>query len=224
MGDSRGGRELFADEGIGGGFGQGLGERPVDGDGEPAWLRRACISRNAATDIRCDESERPVSARGRGLTGGVCRPSETLERLLLGAGLDGPTCRNDLRLNEESSVAIGASFFGSGGCSFDGDFDHANKERLGEGAGGEGAWLGKERVESALFGSVYAAKIADFEGGGRRRRGSSLVLDLLLKKGGRGDFEFTESVSSLTIDFLRPKRRIFAGEVGGRWLFLAESG
>lgn len=83
--------------------GRGLGDRPFEGDGEPAILRRACASRKAATDMRCcDESEYTLSPRGRGV--GVAR--EMLEVLLAGVGEEGGmTWRNDLRLNEESPVS-----------------------------------------------------------------------------------------------------------------------
>jgi hypothetical protein len=35
---------------------------------------------------------------------------------------------------------------------------------------------GRERVERAMCGSAYAANIADFEGGGRRRRWSRIEV------------------------------------------------
>lgn len=57
------------------------GRRPADdpgerasweneGTGELAALRRACASRKAATEIRCDESDAKLPSRGRGRTGG----------------------------------------------------------------------------------------------------------------------------------------------------------
>ena len=41
-----------------------------DGTGEAAVLRRAWASRNAATEIRWEESDAKLPSRGRGLTGG----------------------------------------------------------------------------------------------------------------------------------------------------------
>ena len=41
-----------------------------EGTGELAALRRACASRKAATEIRCEESDVKLPSRGRGRTGG----------------------------------------------------------------------------------------------------------------------------------------------------------
>ena len=44
-----------------------------EGTGEFVVLLRACASRKAATDIRCEDSEATLSPRGRGCAGGGSR-------------------------------------------------------------------------------------------------------------------------------------------------------
>lgn len=74
--------------------------------GEPAALRRAAISLNAATEMRCAVSDVVLSPLGRGCAGGIRR-----EELLSSP----PTCRNDLRLNESPLVSRLGGAVGGGG-------------------------------------------------------------------------------------------------------------
>lgn len=93
--------------------------RTGDGVGEFAALRRAAISRNAATDILCEESEATLFPLGRGMTGGARDDDPAKEES--GEGLSGRTCRNDLRLNDsaftstlrEGEVSLGLDFLRS---------------------------------------------------------------------------------------------------------------
>ena len=81
-----------------------------DGTGEAAVLRRACASRNAATDIRWEEStEAKLPSRGRGRTGGsMAADGDSL-------GDSGPTWRKERRLNESVSREIAGSGADAGG-------------------------------------------------------------------------------------------------------------
>lgn len=88
---------LFGDDSMG----PGLGER-MDGMGEPAKLRRAWASRNAATEIRWEVSEEPLPFLGRGRAGGTSDDVESLGEGWEGEG-DGPTCLNAFRLKAPSS-------------------------------------------------------------------------------------------------------------------------
>ena len=74
------------------------GGRSKIGDdvGDPAVLRRAAISRKAATEMRWEVSEAVLPLRGRGRTGG----SRGVDSEESAEGDSGRMCRNDLRLNE----------------------------------------------------------------------------------------------------------------------------
>lgn len=98
-----------------------------EGTGEPAMLRRACASRKAPTEMRCDDSP-TLGPRGLGNGDG-----DGLGTSRAGVGTwisneeEGPTWRNDLRLKEESDKSSKGSVFGSwatckGGVDFDLDF------------------------------------------------------------------------------------------------------
>lgn len=85
-----------------------MGRGEAEGVGELAALLLACISRNAATDIRCEDSELTLSPRGR--AGGIGKSGTSAEV----GGESTCTCRKDLRLNEASvSSRVG------GGGAFD---------------------------------------------------------------------------------------------------------
>lgn len=78
-------------------------------------LFRAAISRKAATDIRCEESEATLSPLGRGLAGGS---NAGLDNVESEAGDSGPTCLKALRL-KESELTLTSSL---GGASVGFDF------------------------------------------------------------------------------------------------------
>lgn len=86
------------------------------GEGELArW--RAAISRNAATEIRCEVSEATLLPLGLGRTGGVLNGLESAEggRGTSTTGESDPTCRNDLRLKESAERSTLSSGGGGGG-------------------------------------------------------------------------------------------------------------
>lgn len=72
-----------------------------DGTGEFVALRRAWTSRNAATEMRWDESLAKLSPRGRGRTGGS-KESSGGESGLGEVEREGVTWRKDFRLNESA--------------------------------------------------------------------------------------------------------------------------
>ncbi len=92
-----------------------MGGAVVEVVGEPAALLRAAISRNAATDIRCDESDATLSFLGRGRTGGSKTGLASVESA---DGDSGRICRNDLRLKDSEFTSRFESVGGSDGFDF----------------------------------------------------------------------------------------------------------
>lgn len=93
--------------------------------GEPAALLRAAISRNAATEMRCEESDATLLLRRRGRTGGT--RGARVEGLALdndesADGDSGRICRKDLRLNESSAATSSESCAGESAASEGFDF------------------------------------------------------------------------------------------------------
>lgn len=77
------------------------GGRNKTGDdvAELSVLFRAAISRKAATDMRCEESDDALSPLGRGRAGGTKGGLGNVES---DTGDSGPTCLKDFRLNESA--------------------------------------------------------------------------------------------------------------------------
>lgn len=150
-------------------------------------LFRAAISRKAATDIRCEESELALSPLGRGLAGGT---KGGLGSAASEAGDSGPTCRNDLRLKESEVTSTSScggvsvvldflrslcahenspppDFFGAGELSVlvREEGSSISCEVLDRPSG----WLGNDLVDIALCGSPYVEKRVALDGGGRMR-------------------------------------------------------
>lgn len=73
-----------------------------DGTGELVALRRAWTSRNAATDMRWEESLAKLSPRGRGRTGGS-KESTGGESGVGEVGREEETWRKDFKLNESAA-------------------------------------------------------------------------------------------------------------------------
>lgn len=149
------------------------GGRSKIGDdvGDPAVLRRAAISRKAATEMRWEVSEAVLPLRGRGRTGG----SRGVDSEESAEGDSGRMCRNDLRLNEESSLTSRVS---SGGATSPGlDFlrsrcAHANSPPGFFGAGETSVVV---RRPSVLLRGGSSALLGSFEGGVRASAGSDRV-------------------------------------------------
>lgn len=159
-----------------------------DGVGELVALRRAAISRNAATEIRCEESTEPtLPPRGRGMAGGMSRLLESGESF---DGDSGPMCRKDLRLKDSAPT----STLREGGSSATFDFlrslcaHEKSPPPPFFGAGGSSVLVrpptfsslcrfsrsvGRDLVDVALLGSPYAVKRVVRSGGRMESRSAS---------------------------------------------------
>lgn len=194
-----------------------------EGVGEFAALRLAAISRNAATDILCDESDAALLPRGRGMAGGTSVEGDSEDS---GEGDSGRTCRKDLRLKD----SVLTSTLSEGGVSDTFDFlrsrcAHEKRPPCFLGAerrsplvrataspGSCALWcgcgsllLGNDLVESALFGSPYVENRSALVGGRRResRSASERELGEVICGGRRRECSAT---SEAGVDLLRKPR------------------
>jgi hypothetical protein len=175
----------------------GVGRGEAEGVGEFAVLLLACISRKAATDMRCEESDAMLSPRGlgraAGIAGGIGGGDGDSERSMVGSAR---TCRNALRLKEESI----SSREGGGGAL---DFLRSRAQEkmppdFVAGIGGATAVLalscesdlarsavGREGVEREPS-SPYSLKRADLDGGGcmESMAASERVVEYRVGRGG----------------------------------------
>jgi hypothetical protein len=190
-----------------------------EGVGEFAVLRRAAISRNAATEILWDVSEATLFPLGRGMAGGTKVGPDKEES---GDGDSGRTCRNDLRLNESvftSTLSVGAvsavldflrslcAHEKSPPCFLGADGNSALVRvalfPISLLVGGGLGWLGSDRVESAPLGSPNRLL---FSGGGRMSSRSASERELGAIGIGGGRKAFASVTSAAGVDRLRKPR------------------